>query len=142
MFGKRERKIRRILIVEDEAVVAFDTEHLLGDEGYEVVATVDSLSAARTAIESHPIDLVLTDISLRGEGSGLDVARLARQHGVPVLFVTGQSADQAAGLALGHLAKPYSDRALVGALESCEQLLRGRKVKKLPVGLKLFEPEA
>jgi CheY-like chemotaxis protein len=39
LFGKRERAIRRILIVEDEPLVAFDNEHLLRECGYEVVAT-------------------------------------------------------------------------------------------------------
>ena len=37
LFGKRERLIRRILIVEDEPLVAFDNEYLLKDAGYEVV---------------------------------------------------------------------------------------------------------
>ena len=46
LFGKRERTIRRILVVEDEPLVAFDNEHMLQDAGYEVVATVDTLADA------------------------------------------------------------------------------------------------
>ena len=80
LFGKRERLIRRILVVEDEPLVAFDNEYLLADAGYEVVATVDSPAAAREVIEREPLDLVLTDIRLAGEGDGTGVARIARHH--------------------------------------------------------------
>ena len=53
LFGKRERLIRRILIVEDEPLVAFDNEHTLTDAGYEVVATVDSYADAAEVIEAE-----------------------------------------------------------------------------------------
>src|SRR4028118_820621 len=90
LFGKRERAISRILVVEDEPLVAFDNEHLLQDAGYEVVGTVDSLDDARRLIEElEEIDLVLTDITLSGDGSGIEVAEAAFAKGVPVLFVTG-----------------------------------------------------
>src|SRR4051812_33427823 len=62
LFGKRERAIRRIVIVEDEPLVAFDNEHLLRESGYEVVATVDSLAeAVRVLGEDDDIHLVLCD---------------------------------------------------------------------------------
>ncbi len=77
LFGKRVRLIRRILIVEDEPLVAFDNEHLLAEAGYEVVATVDNLADATKALEDEQIDLVLSDIRLSGEGDGTDVARAA-----------------------------------------------------------------
>jgi two-component system, response regulator PdtaR len=139
LFGKRERLIRRILIVEDEPLVAFDNEHLLSDAGYEVVATVDSLAAARTVIEAEPLDLVLTDLRLAGEGDGTGVARIARSRGVPVLFVTGYPSEEAKGLGLGCLAKPYSEKVLKGALEALDRHLQGRKLKKLPPQLTLYE---
>ena len=43
MFGRKKRRITRILIVEDEPLVAFDTEHFLREEEFEIVATVDSV---------------------------------------------------------------------------------------------------
>src|SRR3546814_8250326 len=73
LFGKRERIIRRILIVEDEPLVAFDNEYLLSEEGYEVVATVDSVADALGVIDKEPLDLVLSDIKLSGAGDGIDV---------------------------------------------------------------------
>src|SRR3546814_10275567 len=85
LFGKRERIIRRILIVEDEPLVAFDNEYLLSEEGYEVVATVDSVADALGVIDKEPLDLVLSDIKLSGAGDGIDVARAAGTKDIPVL---------------------------------------------------------
>jgi DNA-binding response OmpR family regulator len=139
LFGKRERLIRRILIVEDEPLVAFDNEHLLGEAGYEVVATVDNLAAAREVIESEELDLVLTDIALNGEGDGTDVARAARDKGVAVLFVTGLRPDDAEHLAVGCLTKPYGEKILKAALDALDEILQGKDVKKLPAQLSLYD---
>ncbi len=139
LFGKRERQIRRILLVEDEPLVAFDNEHLLQGSGYEVVATVDNFEAAREVIENQPLDLVLTDIRLNGDGDGKGVAEIAKVQGVPVLFVTAHSNEDHHGLGLGCLAKPYSDRVLIGALDALDTYLQGKKMKKLPPQLTLYE---
>ena len=140
LFGKRERLIRRILIVEDEPLVAFDNEYLLKDAGYEVAATVDTLEAAREVIENEPLDLVLTDIKLNGDGDGTGVARIAREKGVPVLFVTAHPADGATGLGIGCLAKPYSEKVLKSALSALDRHLQGKHLKKVPPQLTLYEP--
>ena len=139
LFTKRERLIRRILIVEDEPLVAFENEYSLGDAGYEVVGTVDNLTDATALIEAERIDLVMSDITLRGEGDGTDVARAAGAKGVPVLFVTGSCPPEAHELGIGCLAKPYSDKLLKAALEALDQRLQGRKVKKVPAGLSLYD---
>ncbi|WP_114950706.1 response regulator [Sphingosinicella terrae] len=139
LFSKRERLIRRILVVEDEPLVAFDNEYLLTDAGYEVVATVDSLAAAGEVIGREPLDLVLTDIKLAGEGDGTGVARLAGERSIPVLFVTGQPCDHVRTLGLGCLAKPYSEKVLKNALEAIDRHLRGERLKKLPAQLTLYE---
>lgn len=139
LFAKRERTIRRILIVEDEPLVAFDTEHLLREAGYEVVATVDSFADAVHVIGKQPLDLILSDVRLNGDADGTDVARVAAASGVPVLFVSGNCPVEARSLALGCLAKPYSERTLKLALEVVDARLQGRTVKKLPAGLSLYE---
>ena len=138
LFGKRERLIRRILIVEDEPLVAFDNEHMLADAGYEVVATVDSFAAAAEVIASEQIDLVLTDITLAGDGDGFDVARTAAAKGVAVLVVTGDCGEEAKSIALGCLAKPYSEKVLLGTLDALDSHMRGKRPKKLPEQLTLW----
>jgi two-component system, response regulator PdtaR len=139
LFGKRERAIRRILIVEDEPLVAFDTEHLLRECGYEVVATVDTLAEAVRVLGEEEVDLVLSDIKLNGDGDGMDVARAAAAGQVPVLFVTANCPVEARGLGIGCLAKPHSDKVLKGALEAVDRKLRGKRAKRLPAGLSLYD---
>ena len=139
LFGRRERTIRRILVVEDEPLVAFDNEHLLGEAGYEIVGTVDNLADAARLIEDKRPDLVLCDIRLSGDGDGIDVARTARARDVPVLFVSGNCPPEAQSLAVGCLSKPSNDRMRKAALEALERRLQGRKMKKLPAGLSLYE---
>jgi DNA-binding response OmpR family regulator len=138
IFGKRERRIRRILIVEDEPLVAFDNETILLDADYEVVATVDSFADAAAAIAAHKIDLVLTDLALNGDGDGTDVARAAAAKSIPVLLVTGNCTAEAESLVLGCLAKPYSERMLLNALKTVDQYLQGEEVGNLPDELVLF----
>jgi DNA-binding response OmpR family regulator len=137
-FGRRERRINRIMVVEDEPLVAFDNEYLLKDAGYEVVATVDSYADAAEVIGREEIDLILTDISLAGEGDGLDVARAAAMREIPVLFVTGNCTAEAKALAVGCLAKPYSDRVLLATLDAVDRHLHGRKPRHVPEELTLY----
>jgi DNA-binding response OmpR family regulator len=139
LFGKGERAIRRILIVEDEPLVAFDNEHLLRECGYEVVATVDNLADAVRVLGEEPVDLVLSDVGLNGDGNGMDVARAAAARQVPVLFVTANCPVEAPSLGVGCLAKPYSDKILKAALEALDRKLQGKAVKRLPAGLSLYE---
>ncbi len=138
LFGKRERLIHRILIVEDEPLVAFDNENMLQDADYLIVATVDNYADAAAAIEAEEIDLVLTDIGLAGEGDGVDVARAAGTKNIPVLFVTGNCTAEAQSLALGCLSKPYTERILLGALNAVDDHLQGRTPKKVPEQLTLY----
>ena len=142
MFGRKKRQIGRLLLVEDEPLVAFDNEHLLSDAGFEVVATVDRVAAAVAAIAAaldggEGVDLVLADVAL-ADGSGLDVARAARAAGVPVLFVSGSRPADGEALAHGWLAKPYAPRDLVAAIRAVEARLEGKPTRRLPLGLQLF----
>jgi len=138
LFAKRRRKINRLLIVEDEPLIAFDNEYFLQTAGYDVVATVDTVANAVAAIEQHELDLVLADVSLSDGGNGRDVAHTAQAKGVPLIFVTGSCPIDAQALAAGCLAKPYSQRDLLAAIEAIDATLSGRKTKKLPSSFSLF----
>ncbi len=138
MIFKKRRAIKHILVVEDEPLVAFANEQMLKDSGYEVVATVDTASDALAAIEgAEELDLVLADISL-SDGSGVEVAEAAGRRGVAVLFVTGSCPSEHRHLAVGCLAKPYSDKVLKQAIEAVDAVVRGEPVKKAPDGFTLF----
>lgn len=143
MFGRRARIVRRVLIAEDEPLIAFDNEHLLVDAGFEVVATVDSAPGALRVIETEPLDLVLADVGLRGgDRDGLDVARAAAGKGVRVLFASGQCPTDAEAFAVGCLGKPFTQRDLLDSLDVIEALAAGRKPRRAPRALKLFGQQA
>src|SRR5207253_7418730 len=86
LFGKRKQVVKRILIVEDEPLTAFDNENMLGDAGYEIVATVDDLDEALEILGREEVHLVLSDVRLRSQQTGIDLARAAKEKGIPTLF--------------------------------------------------------
>ncbi|MFP5329149.1 MAG: response regulator [Alphaproteobacteria bacterium] len=138
LFGKRKRIVKRILIVEDEPLMAFDNEVMLADLGYDVVATLDSFEDAIELIDREDVDLVLSDLRLSGERSGLDLAREARERGIPVLFSTGHEVpEHGKAFAIGCLTKPYSERQLRCALEAVDRLLAGEEAEPAK-GLELY----
>jgi DNA-binding response OmpR family regulator len=138
LFAKKKRLIERVLLVEDEPLVAFDTEHFLGSEGFEVVATVDSVADALAVVaRDEAIDLVLVDVNL-SDGSGVAVAQAAHARGVQVLFVTGNCPGDARKLAAGCLAKPYPQRDLLAAITAIEAVMGGKKPRKSPGSFSLF----
>ena len=137
LFGKRKQVVKRILVVEDEPLTAFDNENMLGDAGYEVVATVDDLEDALEVLEREAIDLILSDVRLRADQTGIDLARAAKAKGVPTLFATGHSYPGASEVAVGCVMKPYTERQLCKAIEAVDRHLQGEKVKP-PKGVELF----
>jgi CheY-like chemotaxis protein len=137
LFGKRKQVVKRILIVEDEPLTAFDNENILGDAGYHIVATVDGFDEALAVLERDEVHLVLSDLHLREQQSGVQLARAAKEKGVPTLFATGHSCPGASEIAVGWLLKPYTERQLTKAIECVDRHLQGEKVKP-PKGLELF----
>jgi CheY-like chemotaxis protein len=130
--------IQKLLIVEDEPLIAFDNEHFLIDCGYTIVGTLDNAPAALAAIKAGGIDLILSDVTLSRGTNGRDVAVAAREAGIPLLFVTASCPVDAPALALGCLAKPYRQRDLKLAIDAVELKLADRMATKLPKGLSLY----
>ena len=140
LFGKRNRIVKRILVVEDEPLTAFDNESMLGDLGYEVVDTLDSFEDAIVLLDTEQIDLILSDYRLSGERTGLDLARAAKGRGIPILFSTGHELPpESQELAVGCITKPYTERTLRLALDAIDKYLGGEPPKP-PKGLQLFLP--
>ena len=137
LFGRRKQIVKRILIVEDEPLTAFDNENFLGDAGYQIVATVDDLDEAMRVLEEEKVDLILSDVRLRKQQTGIQLARAAKAQGVPTLFATGHPYPGADEIAVGCLVKPYTERQLIKAIECVDRHLQREKVKP-PRGLELF----
>lgn len=138
IFARKKRSIVRLLVVEDEPLVAFDTEHMLTEQDYEIVATVDRVADAVAVIaDGRDIHLVLVDLML-ADGSGIDVARAAQARGIPVMFVTGNCPGEAEMFAAGCLSKPYGQRDLIAAICAIEATRAGKRPRRLPTGFRLF----
>jgi PAS domain S-box-containing protein len=127
----------RVLIVEDEAVVAMDIEERLTGIGYEVIGHAVSGEHALSLAEEGQPDLVLMDIRLKGAMDGVTAAEeLCRRFHLPVILLTAYSEDETVKRAkhtepLGYLLKPFNDGELRSTIEIAlhkhraeEQLLR------------------
>ena len=113
----------RILIVEDEAIVAMDIEDRLAAMGYEPIGRASSGEHALALTEEHRPNLVLMDIRLQGAMDGITAASEIRQRfHVPVIILTAYSEDATLARAklaepYGYLLKPFDDRELKSAIE-------------------------
>jgi hypothetical protein len=112
----------RILVVEDEEIVALNIKNILRKFGYEVDALTSLGSEAiEIAEKSHP-DLVLMDIHLQGDMDGVEAARHLSRLDIPVVYLTAYS-DPATlerakiSEAFGYLLKPFKDRELHTTIE-------------------------
>jgi len=84
-----EQTRARILIIEDEAVIAMDLSDLVTNAGHEVVATATTASQAVASAKRERPDLVLADIQLADGSSGIDAVRdILASFEVPVIFIT------------------------------------------------------
>ena len=128
-------KKARILIVEDEAIVAEDLENLIIDFGYEMVGSVVGADdAIQQAIEHRP-DLILMDIMLKGNKNGIDAANEIKDMlKIPIIFLTAYSdlklIEEAKNTEpYAFIVKPFQDKQVIASIEMA--LSRSQIEKKL-----------
>lgn len=114
--------INRILIVEDELLVAEDLRDDLSLNGFNVLGVVRSAKQAITVAETTKPDLVLMDIVLKGEGDGIEAAKhLGDKLRIPVVFLTAYSDVQTLERLkeispFGYIVKPYNLRTVIATI--------------------------
>ncbi len=112
----------RILVLEDDVIVAFALENILSEAGYEIVAVSARGEDAAALADRHRPDLVLADVRLAGAMDGITaVATITARHAVPAIFLTAhtdaQTRERMAALAPADiLAKPVPDPVLLAAV--------------------------
>lgn len=111
----------QILLVEDDAAIIRTLSGFLNEEGFSIRSTDGQTSAIRAMEEQAP-DLALVDITLR-EGNGFAVCAYAKEHQIPVIFLTasGDEYSVVTGLDMGaddYIAKPFRPRELVSRIRS------------------------
>ena len=84
-------QIRRVLIIEDEFLIALDLEETMFKLGFDVCALAPSARKARSLAMHNPPDVALVDVCLEGGREGIEIARWLREVcQVPIVFVTAQ----------------------------------------------------
>jgi CheY-like chemotaxis protein len=113
----------RIMLVEDERIVALHLQQQLATFGYDVVASVANGTQALQKIEEDHPDLVLMDIHIEGEIDGIDTAsRIPSSYHIPVVYLTAYSEEATLERAratkpYGYLLKPFSERELHATIQ-------------------------
>jgi len=113
----------KILIVEDEIIVAADIARRLSKLNYTVCGIADSASKALNMVESLRPDVVLMDIQIKGDVDGVETAlRIRNDFSIPVIFTTAHSDEATLHRAritepYGYVVKPYQERDLQIAIE-------------------------
>jgi len=132
----------RILIVEDEPLIAQHLQLHLESQGYDVVAIAYSGKDAVKAVESNNPDLVLMDIVLPGNLDRIETASIVRrQHDVPVIYLTAFDEEQLVQRAkitepYAYILKPFNERELKLTIEMA--LARHRLESQLRTGEQHF----
>ena len=80
--------MKKVLIVEDESLVAHHLKLILGGAGYRVSGIAESVINALSMIEEQRPDLVLLDIHLKGELNGIDLARKLTESNIAFVYLT------------------------------------------------------
>ena len=114
---------KKILVIEDDPVVARLVQYTLTKHGYEVLTATNGLQGLRKARQERP-DLIMLDVMLPGV-DGFEICRRLRAElqgdGVPIVMLSGKArdADKATGLDLGaddYLVKPVSPSKMVSVV--------------------------
>ena len=117
----------RVLIVEDEVMLAMAMEDVLADAGHVVVGTAASKKDAIAMADATSPDLVFVDVHLLDGPTGLDIAaHLRAVEGTMVVFMTANAKkvpDDFVG-AMGIIAKPYSQAGIADAIRYLEECVR------------------
>jgi len=129
---------RRILIVEDEMLVAMELEYILEDLGHECVGIAPDVETATEHFEA-PLDLALVDLNLRDGLTGPQIAEALSQRGVPVIFITANPRQLGNGISgtIGVITKPTDGATVKQALDYVFRRTAGEEAAP-PPALRLF----
>lgn len=115
--------LKRIIVVEDEGIVAMDISKCLTHMGYEVAFTADSGEKVLEKIETNPADLILMDVELKGNINGLETAKAVKQkYDIPIVFLTAFEDETTLAKISelssdGYLVKPFEDDNLKNTID-------------------------
>ncbi len=113
----------RVLVVEDEIIIADNICDTLEEMGYEVLEPATNYTEAIELLETEPIDVAILDIQLTGKKSGVDIANKINEiYKIPFLFLTSNTDGVTLNEAIkaepyAYLAKPFNEKELYTSIE-------------------------
>ena len=132
----------RVLIVEDEALIAWMLADSLEGAGHEVIGPAAAMAEALAVCEAAaPPELAVLDINLRDGSNGVALARaLLGRWGVRSIFASAQTVEVrwARDIALGCIRKPYRPETVLRGVEVAREVMDGRTPRQVPAGFELF----
>lgn len=129
----------RIMLVEDEALVAMLVEDALTLHGHVVTGVADTQASALALAEADRPDLALCDVRLAHGDSGRTVAVALAARGIPCLFLSGNCPDDADHpLILGCVAKPFYTAGLGYAIAAAMARVHGEPPERVPHELRFY----
>ena len=140
----------RILIVEDEVLIAEDLFDSLSELGYEVCGICHDSESALRQMEKMQPDFIILDIHIRGSRNGIELAEIIRErYEIPFIFLTSFSdretiADAKKTRPRGYLVKPFREKDLLTTIETAifnhEEDLRKSRIQKEQVDAVASKP--
>ena len=131
----------RILIVEDEALVAMELRFVMEDLGYVVVGMAPDARSALALATGGEVELALVDIHLSDGATGVGLGQeLGQAFGATVLYMTANPGMVSHGVpgTMGVLTKPTDEGCVREAIEYALHLRRGEPASLIPPGLQMF----
>ncbi|MGY0034641.1 response regulator [Pedobacter sp. NJ-S-72] len=131
----------RILIVEDEFIVAHDLKMILSRAGYEIAGIADSVKGALIILEQQEVGLVLLDIFLKGKQTGIDLANILMDRQIAFIYISANSNEKVleaskSTMPYGFIVKPYRDKDVLLSIDIARY--RKEHVENLKISSKLF----
>ena len=130
--------MKNILIVEDELLIAEDIKTTIEDLDYNAVAVVTRVDTAIEILKTQKVDLILLDITLKGDSSGIVLAEIVNQEfKIPFIYLTSHSDPKTVTEAIktspqGYVVKPYSNSDLYTSIALAFENKKEETVTFLP----------
>ncbi|MCX6182952.1 MAG: response regulator [Bacteroidetes bacterium] len=132
----------RVLVVEDENIVAKDIQMSLEKMGYNVIGTASSGEKALEILKENQPSIILMDIMLKGKMSGIDTAEIVKnEYDLPIIFLTAYADESTLSKAkitepYGYILKPFKEIDLHTSIEMA--LYKHKKTMELKKEVKVF----
>ncbi len=133
----------KILIIEDETIVALDIKRIVKSLGYEVTDTVTNFESAINSVEKNRPDIILSDINLNSDKNGIDIIEtIQKKDFIPTIYITAYSDELTIQRAIktnpmGYILKPFRKDDIKSALLLTIYKLQNEKIEKNSSFIKL-----